>query len=78
MYKKIALVTLLLSVSALTFAEADEVKKEKFKWTATEQSCGRIDAQIIKAKADVKAEKAPARRIKQAENKKAKCVAIGL
>ncbi len=78
MYKKIALVTLLLSVSSLTFAEADKVKKDKVKWVATEKKCSRIDAQIIKAKADVKAENAPAKRIKQAENKKAKCVARGL
>lgn len=78
MYKIIALVTLLLSVSSLTFAEADKVKKDKVKWTATEQTCSKIDAQIVKVKADIEADKAPAKRIKKAEKKKAECVAKGL
>jgi hypothetical protein len=78
MYKKIALVTLFLSVSSLTFAEADQVKKDKVKWAATQKTCAKIDAQIKKVKADVKAEKAPAKRIKKAEKKKEKCVAKGL
>jgi len=80
MYKKIALVTLLLSASSLTLAknEVGKDKKAKFVWAATEITCAKIDAQITKAKADVKAGKAPAKRIRKAEKKKAKCLDIGL
>lgn len=80
MYKKIALVALLLSASLVTLAEETEGKKKKskFVWTATQKTCAKIDAQITKVKADIKAEKAPTKRIKKAEKKKAKCVAKGL
>ena len=80
MYKRIALVTLLLSASSFAFAAAEETKrkKSKFVWSATEKTCGKIDASIKKVKADIKANKAPAKRLKKAEKKKAECVAKGL
>jgi len=83
MYKKIALLTLLLSASSLVLAEVDEVKKNKVKknkvkWAATEKTCGKIDAQIIKVTAKIKAGEAPAKWLKKSEIKKADCVAKGL
>ena len=75
MYKKIALVALLLSVSSLTFAGEGEAKKKskKGKWATTEQSCAKIDKQLAKYKGKEGFEK----KLKNAEKRKVKCVAKG-
>ncbi|WNC72799.1 hypothetical protein RGQ13_02155 [Thalassotalea psychrophila] len=70
MYRNIALVALLLSVSSLSIVEA---KEKKAKWAPTEKTCSKIDTQIKKAE-----ETGDAKKIKTTANRKAKCVAKGL